>query len=42
MIPVLNSKLKTKLKGISDKFTNNTSSTVKNKAKRLQKILSKE
>jgi hypothetical protein len=42
MIPVLNSNLKTKLKGISDKFTNNTSSTVKNWAKRLQKILLKE
>jgi len=27
--------LKTKLKGISDKFTNNTSSTVKNWAKLL-------
>jgi hypothetical protein len=42
MIPVLNSKLKSKLKGISDKFTNHTSPTIKNKAKRLQKVLSKE
>jgi len=42
MIPVLDSKLKSKLKDISDKFANNTSSTIKSKAKRLQKILSKE
>jgi len=42
MIPVLNDKLKTKLKGISDEFTNNSSTGIKNKAKRIQKILSKE
>jgi hypothetical protein len=40
MIPVLNSKLKTKLKGISEKFINHSSPTIKNKAKRLQKMLS--
>jgi len=41
MIPVLNSKLKAKLKCISDEFTNNSSLVIKNKAKHIQKILSK-